>query len=304
MTDLIMPTDGPRASPRTPEQVNANVRAELDKATETWGIPNNLARTMACHPRLAQTEIDYVNSFIFDENVFGEIPRPGNLEDTVLFPQVGFVDRVTKELVIAVVSLINRSRYSITHHAVISWGVLAERVAGATAAERAKRAEAMLLNTVDGTGVPVFLNQTYEGKPLFTPLQTAAMTLAVSMNRSGHDVTDDEFDALRDAMRDQARADISVGPLAFQFDASGPDKAYLDAYVDGMLIELTWCIAHYGGLLNRWFTALKVRDEEYDVAPGKTFPANYNDAVPESIKVRNNQLLGLDGWGAAPRSTS
>ena len=136
MTDLIMPTDGPRVSPRTPEQVNANVRAELDKATETWGIPNNLARTMACHPRLAQTEIDYVNSFIFDENVFGEIPRPGNLEDTVLFPQVGFVDRVTKELVIAVVSLINRSRYSITHHAVISWGVLAERVAGATAAAR------------------------------------------------------------------------------------------------------------------------------------------------------------------------
>ena len=80
MTDLIMPTDGPRICPRTPEQVNANVRAELDKATDTWGIPNNLARTMACHPRLAQTEIDYVNSFIFDENEFGEIPRPGNLK--------------------------------------------------------------------------------------------------------------------------------------------------------------------------------------------------------------------------------
>ena len=217
---------------------------------------------------------------------------------------MGFLDRVTKELVIAVVSLINRSRYSITHHAVISWGVLTERVAGATAAERAKRAEAMLLNTVDGSGEPVFMHQTYEGKALFTPLQTAAMTLAVSMNRSGHDVTDGDFDTVRDAMREQARTDISAGPLAFQFDASGPDEAYLDAYVDGMLIELTWCIAHYGGLLNRWFTALKVRDEDYDIAPGTTFPANYNAAVPESIKVRNNALLGRDGWGATSGSTS
>ena len=46
MTDLIMPTDGPRVSPRTPEQVNANVRAELDKARLNL-LDNERARAYA-----------------------------------------------------------------------------------------------------------------------------------------------------------------------------------------------------------------------------------------------------------------
>ncbi len=118
--------------PRDPSEVNPYVRSELDKATDTWGIPNHLARTMACHPMLALTEIDYANSFIFKENEFVEIPRPGKTGDgNVLFPSAGFVDRITKELVINFVSLINRSRYSITHHGFISWSVLSTVVAGA-----------------------------------------------------------------------------------------------------------------------------------------------------------------------------
>ena len=100
--DRTIPVDGPRVAPRLPDQVSPYVRAELDKATETWGIPNNLARTMACHPALALTEIDYANAFIFMEKTYAETPKPGAEKSgqTVLFPTAGFVDRITKELII------------------------------------------------------------------------------------------------------------------------------------------------------------------------------------------------------------
>jgi hypothetical protein len=64
-----------------------------------------------------------------------------------------------------------------------------------------------------------------------------------------------------------------------------------------MMVELTWCAVHFSGLLNRWFTLLKIRDEEFDVGNGHTFVENYNAVVPESIKLRNNSLLGPTGWG-------
>jgi hypothetical protein len=109
--DLVVPKGGPRLRPRDPSEVNPYVKAELDKATDTWGMPNHLARTMACHPMLALTEIDYANSFIFKEDEFVQVPKSGKPADgNVLFPSAGFVDRVTKELVVNFVSLINRSR--------------------------------------------------------------------------------------------------------------------------------------------------------------------------------------------------
>lgn len=297
MTDLVIPVDGPRITPRTPEQVDPDVRAALDKATEVWGIPNNLARTLACHPMLVMTEIDYVDSFVFKPPMYGPIPRPGSPTETVLFPLAGFVDRITKELVITVSSLLNRSRYSITHHSVIGFSELISRLPESDKEERARRAEAMLLNTVDGKGNLVFHKATFNDRPLYSDFQVCAMTLAAATNRDAHAVDDRLFDQLRVLARAEAYETITLGPLASAAGESGPDDAYLDAYVDGMLVELSWCIAHYGGLLNRWFTLLKVRDEAYEVGLGRTFIENYNALVPESIKSRNNQILGADGWG-------
>jgi hypothetical protein len=298
--DLIVPKDGPRVRPRDPSEVNSYVRSELDKATDTWGIPNHLARTMACHPMLALTEIDYANSFIFKENEFIQIPKPGKPADgSVLFPSAGFVDRITKELVINFVSLINRSRYSITHHGVISWGVLSAAVEGKSDSERKARAEQMLLNLVDGAGAPVYADAPpFRGKPLYSALQVEALRLAEAMNRDAHSVTDAQFNAVSRLLRADARRQIASGPLAAQFGRAGPDAPYLDAYVDGMLVELTWNIVHFSGLLNRWFTALKMRDEAFSVNPqGQNFVQVYNQAVPRRIKQRNNSLLGANGWG-------
>jgi hypothetical protein len=108
-------------------------------------------------------------------------------------------------------------------------------------------------------------------------------------------VTDQEFAALRRALRTEAEEAIAKGPLA-EVIGTGT-SAYLDAYVNAMIVELTWCIAHFDGLLNTWFTVLRVMDETDEQRDGIDFVAAYNQQVPERIKVRNNNLLGVTGWG-------
>lgn len=289
MTKLKLPAtgSGPRVQPRLPAQVSPRVRAEYEKTVVTWGIPNNLIRTMAAMPQLALTEVDYANAFIFDAGLFTNWPKPGSAVDgpdnSVRFPMVGFIDRVTKELVINLVSLLNRSRYSITHHSFIGFQTL-------RAATNENQATSMLLHLVDAQGRPTFMNAPV-AKKLYTPLHRACLALALRIQRgTGHDVTDQEINQLRLLLSKQARVQI-------RHDHLPSDAAYLEAYVDGMLVELVWCICHFGGLLNKWFTVLRVQDEDYAVtADGKTFLDLYNQ-LPAKIIERNNALLGPNGWG-------
>jgi hypothetical protein len=233
------------------------------------------------------------------EKTYAETPKPGAEKSgqTVLFPTAGFVDRITKELIITLVSCQNRSRYSITHHTMIGYTTLSQIAPGQTSAEKSALAEALLLNVVDGDGHATFRDQVYQGNPLYSDYQIAALEIASKTNLNPHLVTDAELDRLRGLMRSDALRQISTGPLALQFAGSGPDSAYVEAFVDGMMVELTWCTVHFSGLLNRWFTLLKTRDEDFDVGNGHTFVENYNATVPTSIKARNNALLGQAGWG-------
>lgn len=305
MPDLILPSaPGSRVPPLPPSRADANVLAEYDKTVRTWGIPNNLIRTMAWSPALALTEVDYANSFIFDAPRYGSVPRPdGDWADpaagTVLFPQSGFIDRVTKELVINLVSLLNRSRYSITHHSVIGYATLCRDLPYSDPAERARRAEQLLLQLVDSGGKADYEHQTYDTGtrtvPLYSDSQLLCLRLAHAIHRDPHSVTDQEFAALRRALRTEAEEAIAKGPLA-EVIGTGT-SAYLDAYVNAMIVELTWCIAHFDGLLNTWFTVLRVMDETDEQRDGIDFVAAYNQQVPERIKVRNNNLLGVTGWG-------
>lgn len=294
MTDLNIPSDGPRIEPRKPEDVNPTLRSEYDKARNTWGIDNNLMRTMGCHPRLAMTEVNYANAFIFDEGVFEQVPKPGRTassQETVLFPSAGFIDRVTKELVINYVSQRNRSRYSITHHSMIAYGTLSKIVG-------AEKAEALMTGMVNADGESIFDSQ----GDLYSSLQLAALRVAEKSNADPHLVTDAEMEALRDELEKEARAQIATGPCGPQFGNAGPDATYVSFYVDAMMVEITWCMVHFGGLLNRWFTLLKVRDEAFPIdltqdGDPVTFPEAYNATLPDSIKELNNALLGPTGWG-------
>ena len=285
MTNLIVPKDGPRVAPLGRHRVNAYVRAEYDKSIHTWGIPNNLIRTMSCLPALGLTEVDYANSFIFDEGEYIQWPDPENPERMILFPRSGFVDRVTKELCINLVSLMNRSRYSITHHTVIGWNTLTSTISE-------PQSEQMLLHLVDDDGTPAFAHR----NDLFNSYQLCALELSEKLQKSAHSITNTEFDKLRVLCTEQAKLQIDHSVILKSIPESKTD-AYLKAYVDAMLVELTWCIVHFSGLLNNWFTVMKVMDETDPDRDGLNFVAIYNEIVPESIKIRNNKILGSEGWG-------
>lgn len=292
MTTLRMPDEKPRIPARSPQELNPYLKSEDGKTVNTWGIPNNLFRTMAWHPRLALTEVDYANAFIFDEASYTTCPSFDGRPGQVLFPEAGFVDRVTKELVINLVSLLNRSRYSITHHTVIGYFTLSSLL-------DKTRAEELLLNLVDENGKPAFEGKTSQGKHLYSELQLQALRLAVKLQADAHDVTDEELNRLRTLMAESAKERIATSVLASEPASRTPE--YVAAFVNAMIVELTWCIVHFAGLLNKWFTVLRVEDEQYAVtAPGlapQTFVEVYNSNVPEAIKKRNNALLGNDGWG-------
>ncbi len=300
MSNLIMPTvPGRRVPPLPLGRADPYLLAEYDKTVRTWGIPSNLMRTMAWLPGLALTEVDYANSFIFDPVRYSSVPQPDGdpAAGTVLFPQTGFLDRVTKELVISLVSLLNRCRYSITHHSFIGYTTLCRDLPHADPAERARLAEEMLVHLVDPTGAADYeqRNDPVGGGPLYREMHLHALRLAETIHDDPHAVTDRQFEALREVLRAEAEEAIVKGPLS-KSPGTGT-AAYLDAYVNAMLVELTWCIVHFDGLLNTWFTVLRVMDETGVEEDGIDFVALYNTQVPERIKVRNNNLLGATGWG-------
>jgi hypothetical protein len=294
--DLILPKSKPRVPPLRPEQVNPYVNAAYDMSVRTWGIPNNLIRTMAWLPQLALTEVPYANAFIFDERMYSSLPapKPDTPGETVPYPLAGFVDRVTKELVINLVSLLSRSRYSITHHSVIGYTTLVAGVEADDEKGRKQKAEQMLLNLVNEAGEPCFENKRFGHKALYSRFQLYALRLALKLRGDAHDVTDDEIDEIKHEMRKVALRQLRDSPLK----AYAGDEDYVEYYVNSMLVELTWCIVHFAGLLNKWFTVLRVMDETDEKRDGVNFVDFYNKTVPASIKARNNALLRKDGWGS------
>ena len=303
MADLKLPDpdDGPRVQPMQPHQVSLEMVAVYEKAKWRWGIHNNLIKTMAGLPQLGFTEVDYANSFIFDEGMWVDWPHPSLHTRKVKFPTAGFIDRVTKELVINFVSLVNRSRYSITHHSMIGFSTISSALGP-------ERAERMLLELVDATGKPTYGDAgDHDGEPLYSEYQVTCLDFARVANESAHAVSDKLYKDLRIVLETQAREDMQRQEIVDLFDGtSGPEPSYLQMWVDAMFLELSWNVCHFGGLLNRWFTILKMHDESgrpVGIPDGwrdeffPDFVSAYNQAVPPSIRVRNNNLLGKDGFG-------
>ncbi|MEU7482226.1 hypothetical protein AB0A63_40105 [Lentzea sp. NPDC042327] len=294
--ELVLPTTGTRVPPLPRAGMNAEVEAAYELSIATWGIPSNLFRTMAHHPALAITEVPYANSVIFDAGVLTEIPNPDTAQGgTVRYPTSGFLDRVTKELVINVVSLLNRSRYSMTHHTVIGYNTLSELLPHPDPDTRAEQAEAMLLHLVDDHGNPAFDRP---GAPPYTDLHLACLRLAAATRADPHAITDDQVRDTHRVLRDHAPAAITAHGLD-QYPGTGT-PAYHNAYATGMLVELTWLTVHFSGLLNVWFTVLHTFDEASAADDEIDFITVYNTTVPAAIRRRNNALLGITGWGDRP----
>lgn len=238
-------------------------RDELDPYTEagmvagelTWGrFRNNLGRVMAYLPRMCQTEVEYCNTFIFDAATFR-----GDTQEA------GFNDRFIKELVISKTSLINRSRYSVTHHAFIGMSLYTE-------AGRREEAHPKYLHLHEHENYP----ETY------TERERVCLDYTAKVTRDAHLVTDEEFAELRRVLREHNLTDERLQKLSHEEMAR---------HVDAQIVELTWLIGHFC-LLNRWFTALQVPDEGPE--DEDNFLAAYEQVVHEDIRQRNEDVLRGD----------
>lgn len=248
-------TQGPwtRIRPLQSDEIDPYTRAGVSVGTITWGgFKTNLLRVMSYLPRLTQIEAEYSNTFLFDPPTF-----KGDVQEA------GFNDRFLKELVISRVSLFNRSRYSVTHHALLG----------------------MLLYTENGRheeGHRKFLHlHEHEKHPdVYTERERVVLDYAVKVARDAHLVTDEEFAELRRVLRENNLQDERLKAL--------PDDE-MDRHVDCQVVELTWVACHFC-LLNRWFTVLQVpaetEEDEDDFGPA------YQAVVPEDIRRRNEEILG------------
>jgi alkylhydroperoxidase family enzyme len=241
-----------RIRPLQRDELDVYTQAGMVAGELTWGgARNNLCKVMAYTPRLLQTEVEYCNTFIFDPPTFR-----GDVQEA------GFNDRLIKELVISRTSLINRSRYSVTHHSLIGISEFAN------AGRR------------DGA-IPKYLHlHEHEKHPeVYTERERVVLDYTAKVTRDAHLVTDQEFQELRRVLTEHNLKNDRLKDL--------PTDT-MSRHVDSQIVELTWLIGFFC-LLNRWFTALQVPDET--AADEDNFGATYEQVVPKDIRDRNERVL-------------
>ena len=242
-----------RIRPLQRDEIDVYTEAGMVMGELTWGrFRNNLCKVMAYTPRLLQTEVEYCNTFIFDAETFR-----GDVQEA------GFNDRFIKELVISRTSLLNRSRYSVTHHTGI--GMMLYSNAG-----RQEEAHIKYLHLHEHEKYP----------EVYTEREKVILDYTVKVVKDAHLVTDKEFENLRRVLREHNIQDKRLKKFS---------KTEMDRHVDTQIVELTWLIGHFC-LLNKWFTVLQVPDEGPD--DEDNFLAVYEQVVPEDIRTRNEEVLG------------
>jgi alkylhydroperoxidase family enzyme len=238
-------------------------RDELDPYTEagmvagelTWGrFRNNLCKVMSYLPRLMQTEVEYCNTFIFDPPTFR-----GDVQEA------GFNERFLREQIIIKTSLMNRSRYSITHHSFIGMKLFTD----------AGRRE-------DGHVKYLHMHEHEKFPDTYSKLEMAVLNYVAKIAVDPHLVTDEEFNQLRALIKADDEANPALRKLTD--DASS-------RHVDSRIVEITWLACHFC-LLNRWFTVLQVPDEGPN--DEDNFAAAYVQMVPQDIRDRNENILHGD----------
>jgi alkylhydroperoxidase family enzyme len=251
---------------------NANWQAGLNAAAQwIWSanlIPtafdNNLAHFLLQIPGTFELQLPYSTSLIFDEASF----RNGG-------QMSGFVDRVTRELVISYVAQRRRSWYSMTHHALL--GALTARRHGLTDAQIADKWSHLL----------DYRSHAAE----YAPVELAVLRFAEAFAIDPKSYTDRDYGELRRTLLEdnrrrfaadqawlasltqarlaQARAmglgatpeEALAAAAAPRTPAQGPDDAAAERQVNAQVVELATLCAQFVALTDV-FTALNVHDED------------------------------------------
>lgn len=241
-----------RIRPLQRDEIDPYTHAAMVNGELTWGnFRNNLCKVMAYTPRLLQTEVEYCNTFIFDPPTFR-----GDVQEA------GFNDRFIRELVISRTSLINRSRYSVTHHTII----------GVFLFNSANREE-------EGHQKYLHLHEHEKHPDVYTERERIVLDYTAKVTKDAHLVTDEDFEKLRKVLLEHNQKDERLTVMTDEEQKR---------HVDSQIVELTWLCGHFC-LLNRWFTVLQVPDEGPD--DEDDFLEVYNSVVPEDIRKRNEDLL-------------
>jgi alkylhydroperoxidase family enzyme len=252
---------------------NANWQAGLNAAAQwIWSanlIPqpfdNNLAHFLLQVPGAFEQQLPFSTTLIFDQASF----RNGG-------QMSGFLDRVTRELVISYVAQRRRSWYSMTHHALL--GALTARKQGLTDAQIADKWSHLL----------DYRSHAAE----YSPVELVALRFAEAFATNPKSYTDSDYAELRRTLRDdnrkrfaaeqawlatlaqarlaQARA-MGLGntpdqALAAATAASGtpakpPDEAAEERQLNAQAVELATLCMQFVALTDV-FTALNIPDED------------------------------------------
>lgn len=242
-----------RIRPLQRDEIDPYSRAGMEKGETTWGgFRTNLLKVMAYLPRVVQTEVEFANTFIFDPPAFR-----GDVQEA------GFNDRFLKELVISKTSLVNRSRYSVTHHALLG----------------------MLLYTEAGRGDEghkkyLYLHEQEKHPDIYTERERVVLDYTAKVAKDPHLVTNEDYEELRRVLREHNMQDERLKKFS---------REEMVKHVDSQIVELTWLMCHFC-LLNRYFTVLQVPEEGPD--DEDNFGPFYEQVVPEDVRERNEKILG------------
>ncbi len=288
------------ADPKLP---NVNwVRGDEARAEWTWAaqlmdqpeaFPNNLGKYLVQIPGVLEKQLDYSTSLIFDTPSF----RNG--------VQIsGFVDRVTKELVISAIAQRRRAWYTTTHHAFL--GMLTARRYG-TAPE--KMAQKML--HLDAPSTP----------GVFDRHERAALILANKFATDPQSYSDQDFVEFRAAFAEydqkvyasverpflqvraarEARAQAlvdnkspseadSLARKAADGVATTIPKDLLDRKINSQFVELCFHSMHFVALTGM-FSALNIPDEgPMDESLQPAYPPEFIQKLNSLLAAGSNNI--------------
>lgn len=280
---------------------NANWTKGLQAASDwIWSanlnpeaFPNNLGRFFLHTPGVFEQQLNYSTTLIFDLPSF----RNG-------IQVSGFIDRVTRELVISYVAQRRRAWYSMTHHAIL--GRLTSLQAGMSEESFGLKWS----NLLDFD----------KRADVYSELETQVLHFAAAFTTDPKTYTDEQYDRLRSALGESVRQRYSqeaqwleqlgaarkarvrgvaagergsvlnqrIEQSAADVDAE-PGARYLEEQVNAAVVELSFLCLQFTALACV-FTGLNIPDEEF--LPGVT-----KALIPDSVIERINTLCEMGGKG-------
>lgn len=256
-------------------------------------FPNNLARYFLHIPGIFEQQLNFSTTLLFDEPSFKNGVQIS-----------GFVDRVSRELVISLIAQRRRCWYSMTHHVILG------------------RLTASKHGLTERQFIDKWSHLTEHGKhpEYYTRVERAVLAFADAFATNAKAYTDEQYDELRAALREdneRRHADERLWLVRLQAARSARARALLrgasrdeadqasrlaadnvspqmpsdlhERRIDAQVVELAFLSLQFVAL-TCVLTGLNIPDEDF-------LPDVMKDVVPAPVIERINELneLGLEG---------